>query len=118
MGRISNWFNRCWGWTALPLTDKLKLIAIVVQSGAGMAMTFFAGFALWQLTQLKAIWPVFYLGAGALATVGIIVTGFGALLYKRTVEFEMFGAKFKAADQEAVAAMVQAAQTLQGNKDV
>ena len=78
-------------------------------------MTFFAAFALWTLAKQAAVWPVFYLGATALAIVGIVVTGFGALLYKRTVEFEVFGAKFKAADQETIDRMVQAAHTIQEN---
>lgn len=70
-------------------------------------MTAMAGYALWNLAHFKAVWPVFYLGAGALALIGVVITGFGALLYKRTVEFEAFGTKFKAQDQEGAAMMAQ-----------
>lgn len=78
-------------------------------------MTGFAGYALYSLAMMKAVWPVFYLGAGALALVGIIVTGFGALLYKRNVEFEFLGAKFKAADHEGAAAMAETMKVMSEN---
>ena len=95
------------GWASLAFADRLKLLAILFQAGAGIAMTIMAGYALWNLAHLKAVWPVFYLGAGALALIGVVTTGFGALLYKRTVEFEAFGTKFKAQDQEGAAVMAQ-----------
>lgn len=95
------------GWATLAFADRLKLLAILFQAGAGVTMTAMAGYALWNLAHFKAVWPVFYLGAGALALIGVVTTGFGALLYKRTVEFEAFGTKFKAQDQEGAAMMAQ-----------
>lgn len=95
------------GWATLAFADRLKLLALLFQAGAGIAMTGMSGYALLTLAHLKAVWPVFYIGFGALCLIGIIVTGFGALLYKRTVEFEAFGAKFKAQDQEGAVAMAQ-----------
>lgn len=95
------------GWAGLAFADRLKLLALLLQAGAGVAMTTMSAYALWNLAHLKAVWPIFYMGFAALFLIGIIVTGFGALLYKRTVEFEAFGAKFKAQDQEGATAMAQ-----------
>lgn len=95
------------GWAGLAFADRLKLLALLLQAGAGVAMTTMSAYALWNLAQLKAVWPVFYMGFAALFLIGIVVTGFGAMLYKRTVEFEAFGAKFKAQDQEGAVAMAQ-----------
>ena len=94
-------------WAGLAFADKTKLLALRFQAGAGMAMTAYAGYALYQLAVNKAVWPIFYLGAIALVIVAIVVTGFGALLYKRNTEFEAFGIKFKAQDQEGAAVMAQ-----------
>lgn len=50
-----------------------------------MAMTIFASVTLWMLYDLSA--PpsyLLYMGLGALALVGIVLTGFSALLVKRT----------------------------------
>jgi hypothetical protein len=123
MGRILNWFKgwslpTIFGWAALAFGDRLKLLAFLIQAGAGIALTAFAAWAMYWLAGMRAIWPVFYLGFGALCVVAIVITGFGALLYKRNVKFNVFGASFEAADQEAAVAMAHAAQTIQENKDV
>jgi len=105
---VINW--RQSKWAGLAFADKLKLVALRFQAGAGMAMTVFAAYALFKLANLGAIWPVFYLGGIALIIVAIVVTGFGALLYKRVAEFEAFGVKFKTQDQEGAAALAQQAK--------
>lgn len=95
-----------WGWDTLAFSDKLKLIAFFIQAGAGMAMTVFAAYVMFQLAALKAVWPLFYLGATAMLLIGIIVTGLAGLLIKRSVEIEVGPIKMKAADAESAQAMM------------
>ena len=68
------WPFPSWGWDTLAFTDKLKLVAFFIQAGAGMAMTFFAAYVMLELAKLKAVWPLFYLGAAAMLLIGVIVT--------------------------------------------
>lgn len=97
------------GWESLSFTDKLKLFAFYIQAGAGIAMTGFAGYALWKLATLNAIWPIFYLGAMALVMVGIVITGLASLLIKRTVEAEIGPVKFKTSDAATAEMMTRMA---------
>jgi hypothetical protein len=106
------------GWSSLAFGDKLKLVALLFQGGAGIAMTIFGFYAEWHLARLNAVWPLFYMGAIALIIIGMVVTGFGALLYKRSVEFTAFGASFKANDQESASAMATAVQTMKETENV
>lgn len=109
------WPFPSWGWDALAFSDKLKLVAFFIQAGAGLAMTAFASFVMYQLAQLKAVWPLFYLGAAALLLIGIIVTGLAGLLIKRSVEMEVGPIKLKAQDAEAAAAMAPTMTTMAQN---
>lgn len=77
---------KLFGWSDLQFSDRLKLMGFLAQLGAGIAMTAFAAFALYRLAELRAVWPVFYLGAFALIIVGIVITGFASLLIVRTLE--------------------------------
>lgn len=96
------------GWEGLAFADRLKLLAFLSQVGAGVTMTGMAGFALYELAKLHAVWPVFYIGAGALLLVGVVVTGFGALLYKRAVEIRgPGGLVFRTQDMEGATALAQ-----------
>ena len=101
-----------WGWDTLAFTDKLKLVAFFIQAGAGMAMTFFAAYVMLELAKLKAVWPLFYLGAAAMLLIGVIVTGLAGLLIKRSVEMEVGPIKLKAADAETAAAMAPTMKTM------
>lgn len=101
-----------WGWETLAFSDKLKLIAFFIQAGAGMAMTGFAAHVMFQLAALKAVWPLFYLGAAAMLLIGVIVTGLAGLLIKRSVEMEVGPIKLKAADAETAAAMAPTMKTM------
>lgn len=101
-----------WGWETLAFSDKLKLIAFFIQAGAGMAMTGFAAYVMFQLAALKAVWPLFYLGAAAMLLIGVIVTGLAGLLIKRSVEMEVGPIKLKAADAETAAAMAPTMKTM------
>lgn len=105
-------FPRVFGWDALAFADRLKALALIFQVGGGVAMTAMAGFALWKLAEFKAVWPLFYMGAFALGLVGIVLTGFGALLYRRTVNFKVGPVSFGSSDQESAAPlMAQAMET-------
>lgn len=76
--------------------------ALMLMTGGGIAMTTFAGFALWFVRTDPSY--AFYLGAGALALVGIVLTGFAALLVKRTIKGSIFGNSFEISDEmQAVA---------------
>lgn len=76
-------------------------------------MTGFAGYAMVKLAELKATWPVFYMGFGALILVGIVITGFAGLLIVRTLEVRGPGGfVFKSQDADkAVEALAQVSST-------
>jgi hypothetical protein len=110
-------FPRVFGWDALPFGDRLKLMSFLAQAGAGMAMTVFAAFAMYSLADLKAVWPVFYLGFGALILVGIVTTGFAGLLIKRTLEVQgpggfVFKSQDSASAQQAIDGVTATAQAM------
>lgn len=98
---------KVFGWADLPFGDRLKLMGFLAQFGAGVAMTFTAGFAMLSLARMEAVWPVFYLGFGALVLVGIIVTGFASLLIVRTLEVRGPGGfVFKSQDAQGADAAI------------
>jgi hypothetical protein len=81
-------FPTVFGWTYLQFSDRLKLMAFLVQTGAGVVMTFMAYSALKALVKLNAIWPIFYIATLALILIGVIVTGFAGLLISRTLKVQ------------------------------
>lgn len=103
---ISFKFPRVFGWDGLVFADRLKALAFIFQVGGGVIMTAMSGYALWTLANLNAVWPVFYLGAVALLLVGIVLTGFGALLYRRSVDLQVGPLRFRTNDQESVPAVI------------
>lgn len=110
-------FPRVFWWSDLPFADRLKLMGFLAQLGAGVAMTAYATFAMYRLAQLKATWPVFYLGAFALIIVGIVITGFAGLLIQRTLEVRGPGgfvlkSQDAGAAGEAIAGVTATAQAL------
>lgn len=101
---------------ALTNQDGRRGWALLLMAGGGVAMTIFAGVALWFVRTQPSY--AFYLGAGALAIVGIVLTGFAALLVKRTIRGNIFGNSFEISDemqavaQAAAVAAVATASTL------
>ena len=64
-------------------SDRRRNWGLILLAGGGMAMTAFASAALWLVRDDRDY--AFYLGAGALGLVGVVLTGFSALLVKRTI---------------------------------
>lgn len=110
LGRACTFPFRAMGWEGLDFASRLKLIAFAVQTGGGIAMTIFAAYSMYHLARLNNVGGLLTMGMFALGIVGIVLTGFGALLYQRTLELEIFGNKLKSSDAQSsqTAAIVQA----------
>lgn len=66
-------------------SDRRRDWGLVLLAGGGMAMTVFASVTLWMLYERQApASHLLYMGLGALFLVGVVLTGFSALLVKRT----------------------------------
>lgn len=101
-------FPKVFGWAELDFPSRLKLLALFFQVGGGITMTAMSAYALWKLAGFRAVWPVFYLGAMALMLVGIVLTGFGALIYKRgKIDFQAGPVRFTVDDQGSIPAVMQ-----------
>jgi cation transporter-like permease len=76
-------------------SDRRRNWGLVLLAGGGMAMT---GFAIAVLVILYVsagpLKYVFYLGLCAMALVGIVLTGFSALLVKRTFRLGRDGVEY------------------------
>lgn len=112
LGRCCTYPFRAMGWEGLDFTNRLKLLAFAFQTGGGIAMTVFAAFAMYHLAHLKSVNGLLTMGMGALLIVAIVLTGFGALLYKRDVEMEIFGNKLKLSDSQAAQQAAEAMKTM------
>ena len=76
-------------------SDRRRNWGLILLAGGGMAMTCFAVACLVILYVTKA--PahfIFYLGLCALGLVGIVLTGFSALLVKRTFRVGRDGVEY------------------------
>jgi hypothetical protein len=100
LGRACTFPFRAMGWEGLDFASRLKLIAFAVQTGGGVVMTGFAAYSMYHLARLNSVSGVLTMGMMALGIVGIVITGFGALLYQRTLELEIFGNKLKSSDAQ------------------
>lgn len=73
--------------------------ALVFMAGGGISMTAFAGVALHIVRNNPTY--AFYLGAAALFLIGIVITGYAALLgRKATIEGSLLGNSFRISDAE------------------
>lgn len=76
-------------------SDRRRDWGLALLAGGGMAMTSFAAAALLILYVSRApLQFVFYLGLTALVLVGIVLTGFSALLVKRTFRVGRDGVEY------------------------
>jgi hypothetical protein len=78
-------------------SERRRNWGLILLAGGGMAMTLYAAYALWLVRADKDY--AFYLGAGALLLVGIVLTGFAGLLVKRTIRGSVAGSEFEISDQ-------------------
>lgn len=79
-------------------SDRRRNWGLILLAGGGMAMTAFASASLWLVRSDMDY--AFYLGAGALGLVGVVLTGFSALLVKRTIRVTRDGLDYS--DQGSV----------------
>lgn len=76
-------------------SDRRRNWGLIMLAGGGMAMTAYAAVALFILYVRQApVAFVFYLGLAALSLVGIVLTGFSALLVKRTFRLGRDGVEY------------------------
>ena len=76
-------------------SDRRRNWGLILLAGGGMAMTAFASAALFILYIRGApLSFVFYMGLAALVLVGIVLTGFSALLVKRTFRVGRDGVEY------------------------
>lgn len=78
--------------------DGRRAWAIILMAGGGIAMTLYACAVLWIVKDHPNY--AFYLGAGALLLVAIILTGFASLVTKRDIDINALGVKFRVSDQQ------------------
>ena len=79
-------------------SDRRRNWGLFFLAGGGVAMTAYAAYSLWLVRDDRDY--AFYLGAGALALIGIVLTGFAGLLVKRTIRVS--ATSFEVTDQGGV----------------
>lgn len=76
-------------------SDQRRNWGLAMLAGGGMAMTAFSAVALWMLYDRHAPASyLLYMGLGSLTLVGIVLTGFSALLVKRTFRIGREGVEY------------------------
>ena len=76
-------------------SDMRRNWGLVMLAGGGVAMTAFSAVALWMLYDRHAPSSyLLYMGLGSLTLVGIVLTGFSALLVKRTFRIGRDGVEY------------------------
>lgn len=76
-------------------SDNRRNWGLALLAGGGMSMTLFAAASLFILWDRNGpLDYVFYLGLASLALVGIVLTGFSALLVKRTFRLGKDGVSY------------------------
>lgn len=80
--------------------DGRRAWALAFLAGAGMTMTAYAAVALYLLKDRPN--AVLTLGLSAHVIIFVVVTGFAALLVKRTLRATVLGNSFEASDTETL----------------
>lgn len=93
---------------ALVDPEARKAAALMLMAGAGMAWTLIVIVVLAMLARYPKY--VFWLGAGGWVIVLIVVTGYGAMLYKRSIRISRGGIEIVDADPVTATAAVSTQQ--------
>lgn len=72
--------------------------AVMLMAGCAIMMTAYAGAALYIVRNYPD--KAFYLGAGALLLLAIVITGFASLITKRDLDLHALGLNLKISDQQ------------------
>lgn len=87
------------GWTA---RDWRALIGVAMLGGGGIAVTVLAWLALKLLAEKSTSpWPAAYFAYGCLILIGIVLTGFSAILGRRTFKFRVGDNELETTGEEA-----------------
>lgn len=97
------WYSRFFRWLGTPFRalfdiEGRRAWAVMLMAGCAVTMTGYAGVALWLVRMYPSY--AFYLGAGALMLVAIVITGFASLVTKRDIDLHALGLQLKISDQE------------------
>ena len=80
-------------------SDGRRAAALLFMAGGGIAMTVYAGFALYFVRNNP--YDVLTLGIAAHLSVLVVLTGFAGLLVKRMIKANVAGASFEASDNNS-----------------
>lgn len=96
------------GWTP---RDWRMLVGIAMLGGGGIATTGLAGWALTIVAEKSTSpWPAAYFAYGCLVLIGIVLTGFSAILGRRTFKFRVGDNELEAIGEDAERVMERAEQ--------
>lgn len=62
--------------------------ALRLLAGGGIAMTLHVAYLSFRLAERGAIWPLFYIVAGELVLIGIVLTTYGYMLGRKGLHIE------------------------------
>lgn len=86
-------------WTA---RDWRMLVGILMLGGGGIAVTGLAGWSLTIVAEKSTSpWPAAYFGYACLGLIGIVLTGFSAILGRRTFKFRVGDNEMEATGEDA-----------------
>lgn len=82
--------------------DLRALVGIIMLGGGGIAVTVLAWKSLTILAEKSTTpWPAAYFGYGCLVLIGVVLTGFSAILGRRTFKFRVGENEIEASGEEA-----------------
>lgn len=86
-------------WTA---RDWRAMLGVLLLGAGGIAVTVLGWRALSVVAEKSSSpWPAAYFGYGCLALIGIVLTGFSAILGRRTFKFRVGDNELEASGEEA-----------------
>ena len=86
--------------TPMTTPEGRRAWALSLMAGAAITMTLYAAVAMYLVRA--DVTAVLTLGMSAHAIIFIVVTGFAALLVKRTLRASVLGSSFEATDSDAI----------------